>query len=94
MSYLDYQKIDDYQLVELNKEINNLTEEKVIFISNYVGYPINEYMKITISNDRMEAKVRFYPPSNDGKRMDIDEMKGDLKALGIKYGIDERVFQV
>ncbi len=94
MSYLDYQKIDDYQLVELNKEINNLTEEKVIFISNHVGYPINEYMKITISNDRMEAKVRFYPPSNDGKRMDIDEMKGDLKALGIKYGIDERVFQV
>ena len=55
MSYLDYQNIDDYQLVELNKEINNLTEEKVIFISNYVGYPINEYMKITISNDRMEA---------------------------------------
>lgn len=94
IDYLEYNKIENCHLIDLGKTLKTLTEEETVFVSDYIGYPINEYMKIMVSPDKMEARVRFYPPSNDGKQMDINEMKNDLKAAGIKYGIDERVFQV
>ena len=94
MEYLEYQKILNCNFVQLGKELNNLSEEKTVFVSPDSSYPINEYMRIRISQDEMLAKVRFYPPSNDGQRMKIDEMKSDLEVAGIRYGIDERVLNV
>lgn len=94
MEYLDINKVLNCSFVELGKALKNLKKEETVFISSHMGYPINEYMKITVSSDQMIAKVRFYPPSNDGDRMEIDEMKRDLEAAEIKYGIDERVFMV
>lgn len=89
--YLDAQNITGCSYVELGKALNNLSEEKTVWVTPDKGYPINEYMKISISKDGMEAKVRFYPPSNDGERVSEKELKNDLNVAGVVYGIDERV---
>lgn len=90
--YLESNKIEDCNFVELGKKLKNLEKEEIVQVSNYVGYKINEYMKVTLSENKMMAKVRFYPPSNDGERLSIDEMHSDLKNAGVVYGVDERVF--
>ena len=90
--YLDYNKVLDCNFVELGKKINNHTKEEIAKVSSYVGYPINEYMKVSISEDKMKATARFYPPSNDGQRETVEEMKNDLSMAGVVFGVQEKVF--
>lgn len=90
--YLDFHKVLDCNFVELGKILNGMSKEDTAKVSSYVGYPINEYMRITISEDKMKAIARFYPPSNDGQRETIDEMKNDLSMAGVVFGIQEKLF--
>lgn len=87
-NYFESQNIKEYDLIEVNRNINGLTEEKIIKVSNKSNYHINEYMAVRLSEDKMAAFVEFYPPSNDGNRMGLEEMKGDLHLLGVVYGVN------
>lgn len=89
--YLEHCKISNYNMVNLKKELENLKEEKTILLGPANGYPVNEYMNVHISEDKMEATVRFYPPGTDGKRIQLEEMKTDLSVAGVVYGIDYSV---
>ena len=91
--YLRRHRFINCDLLEVSRVIDNLNEEKTIFISSKKSEPINEYAKITVAENGMVAKLRFYPPSNDGKRLSLDEFNSKLEELGITYGIDERVFK-
>lgn len=48
---------------------------------------VNENYQMEISQDSMKAVVRFYPPSENGKRMSFNEFLSDLKYKNIVYGI-------
>ena len=48
-----------------------------------------EGYKLTISPDKMQATVRFYPPSRQGEKMTEKEFLDDLNFKGIKFGIKE-----
>lgn len=48
-----------------------------------------ESYKLEISPDKMQAVVRFYPPSKDGEKMSKGEFLSDLEFKGIKFGIQE-----
>lgn len=92
VKYLEKNKITDYDLVALNKGLSSSTEEEtVVNIKSERGYKINELMVVRCAKEDMFAVARFYPPSNDGERETLDEIKRDLEYLGIKYGIDEKI---
>lgn len=48
---------------------------------------IRESYLLKISQDKMEAFARFYPPSAQGERMMVDEFLRDLEIKGIRAGI-------
>lgn len=48
---------------------------------------VNEEFKLTISDDNMEATLRFYPPSSTGRRVTVEEVLKELKNYNITYGI-------
>lgn len=54
---------------------------------------INESYKLEISEDSMNATVRFYPPSEGGKRMAFNEFLSDLRYRKIVSGIQMQAFQ-
>lgn len=91
--YLRYNRLVNCDLLEVDRTLDNLEEEKTIFISPDMIQPINEYVKVKISEDSMMAKVRFYPPSNGGKKLSLEEFNSKLDEAGVAYGIDERVYK-
>lgn len=54
---------------------------------------INETYKLEISEDQMLATVRFYPPSEGGNRMTINEFLSDLRYKNIISGIQMQAVQ-
>ncbi len=89
VKYLQKNQIMECDFAKITKALADLTTEVIVPVSNYKGYPINECMNIEVSKDSMTAVVNFIPPSNDGKRMNLGDMKSELEAAGIQYGIDE-----
>ncbi|MBQ1192902.1 MAG: DUF342 domain-containing protein [Lachnospiraceae bacterium] len=87
-NYLHKNRIEKYDLKLINDTIYSDKEEEV-FISSESTYPINEYMEVTVSPDKIYAIARFYPPSDNGKRLSIEEIHSDLKNLKIVSGITD-----
>ena len=54
---------------------------------------INESYRLDISEDNMLATVRFYPPSDGGSRMSINEFLSDLRYKKIISGIQMKEVQ-
>ncbi len=48
---------------------------------------------LVLSPDKMQAVVRFYPPSKGGSMMSQEEFKKDLSFRGVKYGIDQEMIE-
>lgn len=91
--YLRIHRIVNCDLLELTRIIDNLQKEETVYISSEKIQPIDEFVKVKISEDSMIAKVRFYPPSNGGKKLSSDIFKSKLNEAGVEYGIDDRVFK-
>lgn len=91
MEYLRVQNIEDYNFEEIKKQLKNHKKEEVILLNQLPLCAVKEYMKMSVSEDKMTASVRFYPPSSNGSRLSMEEMKTKLKQAGIVYGIDETV---
>ena len=51
--------------------------------------PVNETAVVSVSRDKMSADIRFYPPSDDGARLDKDGIIKILANAGIEHGIIE-----
>lgn len=49
-----------------------------------------ESFEIEVSEDGMLATVRFYPPSDGGKRLTLGSFNTELQMRKITYGIEER----
>ena len=88
--YLDRHKIS-FNLSELNKVITSLSGERKIELNQQKSYPIREEFQLTVSDDKMQATARFYPPSNDGEYLTKSDVIDDLRHRGVNYGIDEEV---
>ena len=48
-----------------------------------------EGYKLVISPDKMQAVIRFYPPSRNGGKLTKKELLDDFNYKGIKFGIQE-----
>ncbi len=81
----------DYSSTMLRSAIERNKETKVNLQRTKIS-EVNEETLVRVSNDGMKVIFRFYPPTIGGSRVDINEIKGDLKANDIKVELDEEAF--
>lgn len=55
--------------------------------------PEQECYRLDISEDSMTVTARFYPPSETGQRMSLDEFMKDMEFKKIVYGLDMEVLR-
>lgn len=89
--YLDLKRFQSYDLKAIHEAIQ-LNTETELSLGAWDGFEINEMMDVDMSLDKMKAICTFFPPSNNGKLMDKEEILRDLAFKRIKYGIrDEEI---
>lgn len=88
MTYLMRHRISGYPIPELNKAVKDGKETEVRLIMESI-FPVQEEMYLIMSQDKMKATARFYPPSNNSQIMGKAEILRDIGFQGIKYGIIE-----
>lgn len=89
--YLDFANIG-YDLISLNRALLSKSDE-ICFLGPGECPAISEQYALNVSNDFMSATMRFYPPSETGKRLTFDEVINDLRHRNILYGIQMQVLQ-
>ena len=90
MDYLHLKKIDVQDIKQLYQVALSYDKEIVVPVCAKVCLPQQEMMTVKVSDDRMEAVVRFYPPSsNGGSYRDKNDVISDLQFHKITYGYDE-----
>ena len=70
---------------------NEADPDKPILLNRESMLPVREMCFIDISDDRMKAVARFYPPSNKGRELDLEEVKSQCRLAGIAFGVDDNV---
>ena len=94
-NYLISNRLYEYDKSALARALANLKDTVEIKISPLHILPQDETLKITISDDRMSAIGRFYPPvgqvsqGGQGGLLSKEDVIKKLGNAGIKYGIGE-----
>lgn len=88
MAYLMRQKVSGYPIAEVNKAVKEGQEAEVFLLMEKI-LPVQEEMYLILSQDKMKATARFYPPSNNNQRMEKPEIMRGIGTQGVKYGIIE-----
>jgi uncharacterized protein (DUF342 family) len=88
-NYLIDKKIYEYDKTALGRAIANLKQVAEVKLTSALILPQDEYVKITIDEDRMYAVCRFYPPSTRGNPLTKEDIVSAMVRAGIKYGVDE-----
>lgn len=78
-------------IVAISKSLDALTEPTDIKISDKKGHAESETFKLIISEDKMQAIARFYPPSNLGKSIGKEEIISTLKYNQVVFGIQNSI---
>lgn len=89
--YLDELGIG-YDLTSLRQAVEEKIE-KVCFLCPGVCPAVDEKYKLEISSDYMSAVMRFFAPSETGKRLSFNEIINDLRFKNIVTGIKINVLQ-
>ena len=84
--YLGSRNID-YDISQL-KKASEADSAQVVRLSAGSCPTEQESYHLEISEDTMTATVRFYPPSETGQRMSMDEFMKDMQFKKIVYGIN------
>lgn len=83
-----------FDLPTMNRVMQAMKEEPVLYpLQKQKGLPERECFHLYLSPDKMTAEGRFYPPSNDGGKLNKQEILDDLKYQGIVFGIDESAIE-
>lgn len=90
-NYLIDIKMYDFDKAALGKALVSLTDTLEVRLTPNKLRPQDEYMNIEITEDKMYAKVRFLPPSNEGNLLSREDIISNLVKSGVKYGVDEEV---
>lgn len=86
-AYLSKIKINNYDIKTLHAAVISLVEEADVKICENTFLPVMELMTITVSDDRKTAYAKWYPPSSNGKLLDLEDIKSSIAREGIKYGV-------
>ncbi len=94
MEYLNSVGIKEYDPKAIQASLDGLNAPKIIPIANQSSAPIPEKAKVQISQDRMYATIRLYPPSNGGKAFTKSDFAGEVSLAGIKCGVSDKVIDL
>ncbi len=78
-----------YEITDLNRKVQAITDKGVFQLDAIKRYQEREMMIVSIAPNKMEASVRFYPPSVQGFKLEKDDIYADLHTAGVQYGIDD-----
>ena len=87
MNYLNGRSIK-FEMASLVNQLRDVESKKIIHLSDVRGLTESEALVINMTDDRMSAVVRFYPPSVGGSLLSEQDILNDLKKMGIISGID------
>lgn len=82
-----------FDIAELNKKVNDISSKGKIVLDNVKRYPEREMINVKISQNKMEAIVRFYPPSVGGSVLSKEDIRSDLNSANVTYGIDDKAIE-
>ena len=85
--YLSGLKTEHLDKTMLKKALVRQTETVEIKLSDEKIPPVDEKLTVKITDDKMLATARAYPPSNDGKQLSRKDFIDKLAAAGVKFGI-------
>ncbi|MBQ9141591.1 MAG: DUF342 domain-containing protein [Lachnospiraceae bacterium] len=85
IDYLDSNNLV-YDLSVLKEKVISGKEEEY-FLQAGKCPVLNEDYKLMIAEDKMSAIARFYPPTNGGKYLSLEEMVKDLRFRNVTYGL-------
>ena len=88
--YIQVAGVKNFDIDSLRMAISNNKHTTIRFSRDVID-EFDEFMKVTVSNDKLEAKVKFYPPSESGKYMDEKDIRDQLKGLNIIYGVNDEI---
>lgn len=91
MQYLNLIKLHEYDLKELDQYIKKgkFGEPYLLMITETLAE--QETCIVTILDNGLRAKVRFYPPAAGGGRMTEDDVIDHLKKAGLRHGVHRKV---
>ncbi len=93
--FIDNKGLGQYNALVIKKALENLGDKPVrIKISDKQIEKFDESAKIIISDDKLVAYARFYPPSTGGNLMTKKEIIAELERENISYGIAGKVIDV
>jgi uncharacterized protein (DUF342 family) len=90
-NYLYDKRIFEYDKIEVGKALLGIKDSVEIKLNSSLILPIDEYLKVVVSEDRLTAIGRFYPPSNRGKSITKEDIVAALVRAGVKFGLNEQV---
>ena len=90
MNYLDAKKVP-FDVGVLGAFFKQGDPEKLIPLSKNRIYAVAEGSVIRISEDKMTAIARFYPPSTGGKSITKEDIYSECHLAKVVYGIDDKV---
>lgn len=75
------------------KKIIGVNTEQTLPLAPGICPAEQESYQMSISEDSMTVTVRFFPPSETGVRMTMDEFLKDLEFKKVKYGVNKELIR-
>lgn len=91
IDYLDNNNLV-YDLSVLKEKLTSGKEEEY-FLKTGECPILHESYKLMIAEDKMTAVVRFYPPTEGGHLLSLEEMVKDLRFRNVTYGLQINTMQ-
>ncbi|HOO28115.1 MAG TPA: FapA family protein, partial [Lachnospiraceae bacterium] len=77
--------------VVLNKTLMRLEQPEDVKIDDKANSAESEMLVLKVSENKMKASIRFYPPSSGGAVLSGEAILSDIRQKGIQFGIREDV---
>lgn len=92
IAYLEFNNLTGYNTIEIKRAIDRRMKAE-LFVSG-MKLPISgEEVFLNVSEDKMRATAKFYPPFKGGEELDRKGIDAALAAEGITTGIKEDVIE-
>lgn len=90
--YIEIAGVRNYDRDSLRMAISS-NKQTTLRFSRDIIEELDEQVKVNISNDKLEAYVKFYPPSEKGMYLTKSDIIEQLKGLNVVYGIKDDVIE-
>lgn len=94
IQYLNKHHIENVDVRKLNSCIMRVKDGPTeMIVCETEILPERESLSVQIAEDKMSAVARFYPASNLGSNMTIEDIVSDLVMAGVKFGLKKDVIE-